>query len=162
MRRGSLIIALITIALGVLIVLAAVGVFPVEDDSFSAPRWVVSLAGSAFLIAGVLLLLTLQRRAESGLIAQEKPLKVFMRGGFTVVLLTIFAVISHWVAFGSGGSSLVANNQMPLPAISSSANGVVGRLGFAVGALLVDGLLIVGVIDLVRRVLYWRSPSSPD
>jgi hypothetical protein len=51
---------------------------------------------------------------------------------------------------------------MPLPAISSSANGAVGRLGFAVGALLVDGLLIVGVIDLVRRVLYWRSTSSPD
>jgi hypothetical protein len=162
LQRGSLIIALITIALGVVIVLAAVEVFPVGDESFSAPRWVVGLAGSAFLIAGVLLLLTLQKRAESGLIAQETPVKVFMRGGFTVVLLTIFAVISHWVAFGSGGQSLEASNQMPLPALSASANGVVGRLGFAAGALLVDGLLILGVVDLVRRVLYWRSTSKPD
>jgi hypothetical protein len=80
-----------------------------------------------------------------------------MRGGFTVLLLVIFAVITHWVAFGAGGRDFAGESRMPLIALTSSANGVVGRLGFIAGALLVDGLLVLGVIDLVHRVLHWRS-----
>jgi hypothetical protein len=156
-QRGSLIIALLTILLGVVVVLASFGIFPVSEEGFSAPRWVVGLAGGAFLTAGVLLLLTLQARSDADLIAREPHLKVLMRGGFTVLLLVIFAVITHWVAFGAGGRDFAGESRMPLIALTSSANGVVGRLGFIAGALLVDGLLVLGVIDLVRRVLHWRS-----
>lgn len=162
MQRSSLIIALLTIALGVVIVLASVGIFPVEEEGFSAPRWIVGLAGAAFLIAGVLLLLTLQKRAESGLTSAEPRAKIFMRGSFTVLLLAIFAVLSHWVAFGSGGEVFEAENRMPLLAFSSGANGVFGRLGFMAGALLIDGLLVVGVLDLIQRVLHWRSSASEE
>jgi hypothetical protein len=161
-QKSSLIIALLTIVLGVVIMLASFGLFPVEDESFTAPRWVVSLAGGAFLVSGVLLLLTLQRRAEFGLAVQEPAVKVFIRGGFTVLLLAIFAVLSHWVAFGSGGTTFDKENSMPLLAFSSSANGVVGRLGFISGALLIDGLLVLGVIDLVHRVLRWRSKPKHE
>jgi hypothetical protein len=159
-QRSSLIIALLTIALGVVIVLASLGIFPVEDDGFSAPAWVVGMAGGAFLIAGLLLLLTLQKRAESGLEFNEPRLKVFMRGSFTILLLTIFAVLSHWVAFGSGATSFEAEARMPLLALSGSANGTIGRLGFIAGALLIDGLLVLGVIDLVSRVVNWRKRSN--
>lgn len=162
MQRSSLIIALLTIALGVVIVLAALGFFPVSDESFSAPGWVVGLAGCAFLTAGLLLLLTLQKRAEAGVESKEPRLKVFMRGGFTVLLLTIFAVLSHWVAFGSGASNFQAGSQMPMLVGASTGGGTVSRLGFVAGALLVDGLLILGVVDLIRRVLYWRSISRSD
>jgi hypothetical protein len=153
---------MLTIALGVVILLASFGLIPVSDESFSAPGWVVSLAGGAFLVAGVLLLLTLQKRAEFGLEVEEPVVKVFMRGGFTVLLLAIFAVLSHWVAFGSGGTNLTTDNPMPLLAFSSSANGLVGRMGFIVGALLIDGLLVLGVIDLAQRVLRWRSRSKHE
>ena len=157
MQRGSLIIALLTIALGVVVMLASFGLFPVSDEGFTAPRWVVGLAGGAFLTAGFLLLLTLRKRADPLVLEQETHLKVFLRGGFTVILLVIFAVLSHWVAFGAGASRIVAQGRMPLLALSASANGVLGRLGFMVGALLIDGLLVLGVIDLVRRVMHWRS-----
>lgn len=162
MQRGSLIIAILTIALGVIVVLASFGIFPVSDEGFAAPRWVVGLAGSAFLTAGVLLLLTLQRRADVHEITAEAPLKVFLRGGLTVVLLAIFAVLSHWIAFGSGGSNFANSAATPLPAFSSSAGGVVGRLVFMAGALLIDGLLVLGVIDLIRRVMHWRSTSPRE
>jgi hypothetical protein len=120
---------------------------------------VAALSGGAFLVAGVLLLLTLQKRAVAGLQVEEPAAKVFLRGSFTVLLLTIFAVLSHWVAFGSGGTNFETENPMPLLVFSSSASGLVGRLGFVIGALLIDGLLVVGVIDLVQRVLRWRSRS---
>lgn len=162
MQRSSLIIALLTIALGIVIVLASLGIFPVSDESFSAPSWVVSLAGFAFLTAGFLLLLTLQKRAESGVQSREPRLKVFMRGGVTILLLTIFAVLSHWAAFGSGASNFESASRMPVLAAVPSGSGTVGRLGFVAGALLVDGLLILGVVDLVRRVLYWRSTSGSE
>jgi hypothetical protein len=161
-QRSSLIIAVLTIALGVVIMLASFGIFPVTEEGFSAPSWVVGLAGGAFLVAGVLLLLTLQKRAEAGIMIQEPRLKVLMRGSFTVLLLTIFAVLSHWVAFVSGVNNFEAGNQMPLPALSSSASGTVGRIGFVAGALLIDGLLVLGVIDLIQRVLYWRRSSDTE
>ncbi len=162
MQKSSLIIALLTIALGVIVVLASMGIFPIADEGFNAPRWIVGLAGAAFLIAGVLLLLTLQKRAEWDYMTQEPRAKVFLRGGFTVLLLAIFAVLSHWVAFGSGGRNFEMESRMPLLTLSSTANGVVGRLGFMAGALLIDGLLVVGVVDLIRRVLYWRSTSLDE
>lgn len=156
MQRSSLIIAVLTITLGVVILLASIGLFPVSEEGFSAPSWVVGLAGGAFLVAGVLLLLTLQKRANTDIMMREPRLKVLMRGGFTVLLLSIFAVLSHWVAFGSGGSIFEEGTSMPLPAISSSANGTIGRIGFVAGALLIDGLLVLGVVDLIQRVLSWR------
>ncbi len=160
MQRSSLIIALLTIALGVVVLLASMGAFPVTDEGFSAPRWVVAMAGAAFLIAGILLLLTLQKRAESGQVMKEPRAKQFVRGGFTVLLLSIFAMLSHWVAFGSGARIFEGESRMPILALSATTNGVVGKLGFIVGALLIDGLLVVGVLDLIRRVLYWRSTSE--
>lgn len=160
MQRGSLIIAVLTIALGVVVLLASLGVFPVSDEGFAAPRWVVGLAGGAFLTAGLLLLLTLQSRAEATSIAQEPHAKVLVRGVITVLLLVIFAVLLHWVAFGEGGRRFTARGNMPLFMLSSSASGVMGRLGLIAGAFLVDGLLVLGLVDLIRRIMQWRSSLS--
>lgn len=113
-------------SMGLLIVFVAIDVVPVPEESVHAPRWVVALAGLVFVLAGGVILGYGIRNALDPEARDRPP-------GFSVgtwlaghAIVTIFAVITGWIAFGSGSRGL--GTRIPFGIIA------VGCVAIAVGA----------------------------
>ena len=149
------------IVLGAALALAGVGIvaiaFFARGDGFQAPRWVVASLGGAFLFFGgwtaaVYALGYDPARSEETLPSAGVQLLVLIPG------LLFFAAPFHWVAFGPGPRKFSGTVSVPFVSVGRSGSELVGRLMFALGALLVDAMIVAAVVRLVRQA---RRPRPP-
>jgi hypothetical protein len=116
-RRAHLAIALLCMALGGFLILLASGVISDSQRQRHAPDFIVAFSGSAFIIAGCMVLIGLQSRFNDL---------------FAAILCLLLGAIGAWVAlFGpsegfSGG----------LPLIPQEANVSLARWVFGIGSLM--------------------------
>lgn len=122
---------------GIAIVLLSVGIIPLEDSAFNAPRWVVGVIGGLFAIAGIMIF--------------SKGRWEWMNTLFMFLLLSCFCAAFGWIAFFGDAEGFSLNGQ-------SGLNGLgvfVARFmfgGFAVlCGLLVLGAIISPIIKLIKR-----------
>lgn len=89
-------------SVGLLVVLVAFDVVPVDESSVHSPRWVIGLIGLAFALAGVVVLGYGIRNA----LDPEAPDREgsFSPGSWLAgsAICTIFALVTSWIAVGSG------------------------------------------------------------
>lgn len=116
---------------GVFALLAAFGVIPGE---FHAPRWVVALAGFAFIFGGLLLFEGIVRRIA------------------VCAAIYVFAALGNWIAFGSGRPAAYADRFL-----SEAARRVPGNhpapLALGLVVIAVDLIAVLITVDVVHSIV---------
>ena len=98
-----------------------------SGEGFHAPRWVIAAAGGVFFLAGLSIFGQRYRFFNSFVLA---------------LLVTLFGLVVTWVSFGPGEREFSSSFSIPFISISGPASEVSGRICFAPGAILLDGLAI--------------------
>lgn len=144
-KKDALLAGLFAAIVGIWIVLLAADVIPIEDQAFSAPRWIAGLAGGAFMIGGLLAVLI--ALPASGRARLVKSLQTTAG----LALLVTFAVIGNWVAFGAGERSFSGGGGAGPLGISTNSGEWFGRAAFGLGAVLIDLILLLILVRGFRR-----------
>lgn len=152
--KASFGFGLVVTAVGVFIVLQALGVIPA--GRMNAPRWVGVLAGLIFGLGGLAMILgVIGGAGPNGELPPSAPL--WVRLGAFLLGLTIFAsfaMIGSWIAFAPGPRSFGTN----VPFLQAgAANEIGGRIAFGIGAVLVWICTIGFAIAGGRRLLGQRG-----
>jgi hypothetical protein len=118
--RARFVFGLVAMAAGLAPMALATGFITPRPGSMRAPEWVVFLAGCTFFLAGWLILLP------------EQWVKI--RGFLGGVLLTGFAAVFDWVAFGPGTRQFSAGLSIGPLSTSGSSSELTGRVVFGIAA----------------------------
>ena len=143
---------LVALAIGVFIVLQALGVIP--TSGMNAPAWVGVLSGLVFVLGGLAIMLQAVGGASAATGELPASAPGWMRATQYVGVLLVFAVfalIGSWVAFWPGERAF----GMSLAGFEGAAPGLVGRAAFGFGAV-ITWLCFAGVIASGLRQLKAR------
>ena len=143
----------IFILTGTLIIIMSIDVIHVPDENFGAPRWVVTAAGMAFALAGVMVALN----AFKDFSGVDHRLIQWIYNALVIVLMISFATPFHWVAFGPGEREFNTTVGVGPVAVNKSGGELGGRLAFGFFAIVMD-VLIIYSIDRMN----FRKGSSLD
>jgi len=103
--------------MGVAIMLVAVGVISSPEENFNAPRWVLFVAGLAFFVAGVSMVLPAEPRR--------------LRLAVVALIPTCLGILGAYAAY----DGQFEDEGGPLPFVSEETNRTIGRVIFGTGAL---------------------------
>ena len=134
---------LMCIAVGAFIMIASG--FDPDDARFHAPRWVVAAAGATFLFAGIAVI-------KTGGATTQHPGQNYGSGYGLILalLLTCFAAVANWVAFGPGERTFRGELGAGANALPFDIGEIFGRLLFSPAALLLDAMAIAAWFFLFR------------
>jgi hypothetical protein len=134
-------LALLVIAAGSAIIAGAVGWLPLKLSP-GVPRWVGAAAGLVFVLAGVAIAMPPRASRLKDLVG--------------ATLVTLFASIGAWVAFGPGERAFTSSVSGGAIAVSGDGNEWVSRFVFGFGAILCAGFAAF----LWKRVLFPPDPRG--
>lgn len=127
------------ILMGMVPVLAALGVIPTDDESWNAPRWVGGVAGGLFVVAGLYVL------GKPTVDRLEPRLQKQILGLFPLLIVSGMAAISGWIAFGPGEREFSGGASNSLVGISWGGGGeLIGRIAFGLGAVALIVIALIG------------------
>jgi len=142
--KTTIALGALTAAMGVFVILLALGVIPSNAGSWHAPGWVGALAGLAFLFAGAAVIMQTAMtgdRGPDGDLPATAPR--WLRAIYYLMVLTIvgvLAAVGSWVAFGPGERAFTAT----IPFVGERVTGQTqGRIAFGLGAVLAWIILAV-------------------
>jgi hypothetical protein len=141
--KSAIFVGSISALIGLFIALVAADVIRVDEAGFNAPRWVMLAGGMIFFLAGVIVLATGGVQDPS---TEEIDAVRIFRGTFGFLIVLLFAVIAHWVAFGPGDR--LFSGSLAIPFVSD----LLGRIAFGCGAVLLDMILLVMVFRAGRSL----------
>src|SRR5688500_13088976 len=133
-------LGLLCIAGGLMPVLASFDLGPLDRGAINGPPWLGFLAGAVFIAGGLAVMLGERLR--------HSPLS----HGLFALVIGSFAAIASWVAFGPGPRECAIAIAGFLFS-SGWANEVACRAGFGIGALLLDGCVLVLIARTVGAVV---------
>lgn len=134
-------LCLFCVALGLYPILLATGVVEPDPGQLHAPRWVVAVAGSIFVVLGLYL-------PFSG--------SKFSNNLFGALICLSFAAIGGWVALYAEPGSITGG----IPFAPKGLNHLLGRGMFGFGAL-ISLAMAVYALRLAARALREDTESSP-
>jgi hypothetical protein len=137
---ARLLFGLLFVACGIIPVLSAFDVSPFRSSDINGPPWLGLAAGGAFIAAGIALMLGDRLRNGS-----------FAHGLFALILGSL-AMIANWIAFGSGPRACTSTFSGVLFAVESVANEVACRGAFGIGAVLLDGFVLMVIARALREI----------
>jgi len=132
-------LGLLMVALGVFPMLAAFDAGPLGRADINGPPWIGFVAGAIFAVGGVMV--------AAGERLKDHPL------GFVliVVLIAGFAAIGNWIAFGAGARACNVSIS-GFSALPRNASDLACRGAFGMGALIMNGMLVVVLAQGLVRV----------
>ncbi|HEV8584943.1 MAG TPA: hypothetical protein VGT02_08225 [Methylomirabilota bacterium] len=138
---------LLSVGTGVAIVLAAVGILPVDERDFGAPRWIVAGAGCVFIAMGACVLLVPWAATETW--------RGLLGGAFTLVFVTAGAIFLTWAALsGAEGRSTLSVAGLPIP-LPERVSAALDRTFVVFCAALMDTITVVAWWAMARYL--WRA-----
>jgi hypothetical protein len=135
-----ILLGLLCLAGGAVPMLAAFDLGPLDSGAINGPPWLGFLAGAVFVVAGIALFLG--ERLRHGVLSH----------GLLALILGVFAAIGSWVAFGPGPRACTIAFEGFL-FDTAWANDIVCRVGFGIGAVMVDGMVLVAIAATLRALL---------
>lgn len=129
-------VGLFCIANGLMPVLASFDLGPLDRSAINGPPWLGFLAGAVFIAAGV------------GVMLGERLRPGPLSHGLFALVLGAFAAMASWIAFGPGPRECAIAVAGFLFS-SGWANEIACRGGFGIGALLLDGFILVVIARAV-------------
>jgi hypothetical protein len=151
------------------LICAAVGAFIMvmagydpDESRFHAPRWVVALTGATFVLGGLAAMRGYARTSDG------RPAAHTVSYGFILaLLLTCFAAVASWVAFGPGDRDFRGALDAGTGLLPFEVGEMLGRMVFSPGALLLDVMALAAWYFLVRAIVQRQrggkkpAPSKP-
>lgn len=119
LSNGDIALALVAIACGGYILLAATGVLPAQTAN-NTPIWVLAMAGLVFFIAGIMIFLRNYSRALDL---------------FAAIVLASFTLIAAWISVHGSAEGFSGG----IPFLPNDMNVSLARIMFGFGALLCFG-----------------------
>ena len=116
-HKKPLIVSLVCVALGLFLLLIAVGVFPASEAQPQAPDSIIALCGVVFIIAGCMAYLGTRSRVNDLLAA---------------ILCLIFGIVGAWVSLFSSSDGFSGG----IPFVSNDSNVAIARVVFGAGSLM--------------------------
>lgn len=140
----------ITMLMGTIIV---IGSYTSPDDSFYAPRWVVTAAGVMFVSVGLYVLKAMG--INQGLEDKDEPFSLLL----LAITMTGFGLVISAVAIGIAGESATTSlDMLGFVRLNLSGGDLIVRLLLIPVALLVDALAISAWVALAQSIIKsWRS-----
>ena len=123
----------ITVLAGAVLVALSAGIIPADDRMFNAPRWVLGACGLLLFFAGFLVIVP----------PQMPRMKNFLGG----MLLTTFAAIPGWIAFGPGQRAFGGSFSFGEIISASHPGETTGRIVFGIAAV---------VLGCFAAYAWWR------
>ena len=120
-------------------VLASFDLGPLDRSAINGPPWLGFLAGAVFIAGGLGVMLG--GRLRHGPLSQ----------GLFALVIGSFAVIASWIAFGPGPRACAIAIAGFLFS-AGWANEIACRAGFGIGALLLDGFVLVLIARAVGAI----------
>jgi len=163
--RQQLLIGLIAVIAGLPIVAVATGIFPVPEQSFRAPHWVVGAAGLVFVLAGAMFLAPLLiggfAPADQYTQRQKQAIRLIQQL-LGSLLLSGFAAITSWIGFGPGERTFSMAIAIPGFASHAPGNATAGRVLFGTVGALIGVWAAVTWVALIRSVIaiFRKTPQS--
>jgi hypothetical protein len=120
--------------------LAAFDLGPLDRGAIHGPPWLGFLAGAVFIAGGIALLLGERLRHSA------------LSHGLMAIILGSFAAIGSWIAFGPGPRACtIAFEGLLFDAAWS--NDLACRVGFGIGAIMVDGMVLAVLAGALRSLI---------
>jgi len=129
---------LVPILMGLVILGALAGVVPTDGGTFNAPAWVILALGAGLMLFGLMLW-------------TPSSAPKLVRSGMALLVMLLVATVCNWTAFAPGvryTSDLTIGGWT-----TSGEDPVGGRIVFGLVALAIDGVLVFGLFEAVRRRL---------
>jgi hypothetical protein len=123
-------LALLCVAAGLIPVLAAFDIGPLDSSAINGPPWLGAVAGGMFILAGLAI--------ATSVAQQSGPLSSCL----FAILLAGFASIANWIAFGAAPRQCSIAVAGLLFGADSRGNEIACRAGFGIGAGLIDAVMI--------------------
>ena len=133
-------IGLFCIACGVMPMLAAFDVGPLDSSAINGPPWLGFLAGGVFMAAGIAVMLGERLRNSA------------LAYGLFALIIGAFAAIANWIAFGPGPRECAVAFAGLLFESGSWGNEIACRAGFGIGAILLDGFVLWMIARTLRDI----------
>ena len=151
--KAAVVVGLVFVAMGLLLVLLALGFVPGGDASLEAPRWVVACGGLAFVLCGGAVIVGFAVAGGAGPDGDLLPgtprsvrLTQYLLG---LGIISCLAAVFTWIAFGPGPRAFTVF----LPFVGRGAGSeTVGRAVFGTGAVLMWVFLAVFVVVSGQRL----------
>jgi hypothetical protein len=155
-RRTTFVCGLLAVAMGFFLLLAGLGVVPMNPRSVHGPLWIASAAGIAFMLGGISIAVgAIHGVSETGDLPKDAGW--WMRLFYYVIGLVIassLAAIGSWVAFGPGPRAFSGTGMFLL---SPEASAMVGRIVFGFGAVLTWLCTIALAVSGARKLFSGNS-----
>ena len=144
-QKAPALFSWIFVITGLVIILFSLDILPLHEDGLNAPRWVLSLCGLIFFIAGLMMFVG-RASAYNDLLA--------------AFLFLAFALISGWAAFWGDGSDYSGG----LPFVGKSINVLLGRVVFGTvsASCFIGSLFIFRSFNRKRMNAGSAVGESPD
>jgi hypothetical protein len=136
---ARLVLGMLCIAGGLVPMLAAFDLGPLDHSAINGPRWLGFLAGAIFVAGGIALLLG------------ERLRHSVLFHGLVALVIGAFAAIASWIAFGPGSRACEIVTAGVLFA-SAWADEIACRAGFGIGAVLLDGFVLWMIAGSLRTI----------
>jgi len=120
---------------GILMILIGLGIIPSGKGSIERPLWIMITTGVPFLSVGIYLL------------SKRVPRLSWFRDYVALLIITPFAVITNWAAFGPSPRNFETNILLP-------GNEISGRIVFGIAGLF---FAVITIIGWYRTIRYWIS-----
>jgi hypothetical protein len=140
---------ILALAMGLFIVLSAIGIIPSRDADWSS-RCIGFVAGLAFVLGGIAVVVqTLARASPQGDLPPGTPMWIRATILFLgLAIVASLAVIGTWIAFGPGGREFSSS----IPFLPAWLNEPLGRTVFGIGAMLTWLFLLLMAVMGARRL----------
>jgi hypothetical protein len=154
-RRTAIVCGLFAAGMGMVLILMGFGV--IKPRGASAPLWIATAAGLAFLLAGTSVAVgAIHGVSSDGELPNDSgwwSRAFYYSAG--LVACACLAAIGTWVAFGPGMRNFGGTGTLFL---SREANEIVGRVVFGFGAILTWLIAIAVAVRAARQLFPRKSP----
>jgi hypothetical protein len=130
--------AIVPFVMGLLILGAFLGFVPTDGGTFFAPPWVIITLAMGLILFSLVLWLPDRTPA-------------FFKSVMFIGVMGAVALVCNWTAFAPGIKYTSTFTIGPIE--TSGEDQLGGRVAFGIVALVIDGILLLGLADWVRKLL---------
>ncbi len=121
-----------------------------DGESLNAPKWM----GIAFALIFFNAAITITLLDSAFNMFRESFLFAYFQAGVLLSIPLLFTAMLNWVAFGPGAREFSSGVGIPFISIEfGRANSILGRIAFAIPALLLDAFIGIAIAAVIANAL---------
>ncbi len=153
---SSYAVGILCTLMGILVVAIAFGFIGTDPSKIQAPRWLLTLFGATFVVAGVW---SIVQRASRG---EETAQAGWINFGFALLVMLAISVVCLWIGFGPGERLFVQEVGTGIDPATRPVDPTTGRIFFGGFGVLMSLLTVYLTVARVRKLLAAGRGGSGD